>query len=390
MTSLPNPRIYPQSTHSHNSNSTTTMTLDIPDTPSDTDFPSDFPPDPNDSPYPTPTSLAPLSFLLGYTDDGRQRYINAQAENTSRLLNLPLTLHERSGLAYYSSIFYTYESYGDTLGTATGLTVGYLLRNRKPGVITNGISRLLGQSSNPKAVKLIGASLKLVAFGVAGRMYGLTSAGLQALNRIRAEQRADSGMERIVKARAAKIGALERETRHRTMNYPSVKKGDDGQSLGGMEVADQERREEEAVVREQRRAFPFGRPSEKVVELERERETRGDDPFELGGSGGGGEREEVQKGGWKNTHSSTAESTWERLRRGKAPPGDEGRGSAWGRTKGDEEPKTDSFSFSNSVEERELAKVQAQKEFDERVERERRSGGNDGYSEGDNGRKWRD
>lgn len=254
-------------------------------------------------------------------------------------------------------------------------------------------------------------------------MYGLTTAGLQALNRMRAEQRADPGIVRIVKARAERIGALERETRHKTMGYPPVRRAvvggadDDEQSLGGMEMADQTRREGEATAREQSRAFPFGRPSEKVVEVEQRREESGggDDPFGFGAEEKGSSVQKAPQRGWRNTHSNTTESTWERLRRGQAPVASSQsrsdnpdadtaatetapRTSPWptrapmkGFDSRSPEPKTDSFSFSNTVEERELAKAQAQKEFDESVEKERRSGGGDGYSEGDKGgSQWRD
>lgn len=371
----------------------------------------------SENPYPSFTPLAPLSVLLGYTENDRQRYMELQAQNTARLLNLDFTPLERAGLAYYDSIFYTYESYGDLLGTSTGLTIGYAMRKRPAGPIARGITRILGR---PHAGGYVAAAIRLLVFGAAGRMYGLTSAGLQALNRMRGEQSRDPGMARIVAARAARSGALEKETkmRRRAPTMAMADGDDDAQSLGGMEIADQVRQGDEAAAREQSRAFPFGRPSEKVAELEKARgggemaaeatmmQDEGD-PFAVGAAKQA--PGETPQTAWRNTHSSTAESTWERLRRGQGPAVQTQRGgggggsggadeavprtSPWparapmkGFGSGNVEPKMDSFSFAGAGD-KDLERIQAQKEFDESVERERRSGAGDGYSEGDKGGK---
>lgn len=343
----------------------------------------------SDSPaiYPPPPSLAPFSSFFGYSPSDRARYIGVQSTNTSRLLNLNPTPAESAALAYYDSIFYTYESYGDVLGTSTGALIAFLFRNRRPGPFATGLSRALGQASNPKAARLISTTFKFLVIGAAGRLYGLTSAGIQALNRIRTEQRTDPIMARIVAARARRTSTQELDTKRKAFSYPRVqqRQQEDEQSLGGMETADVKRRSDEAEVEAESRAFPFGRPSEKVAELEAREPERGEDPFFEEG-----QKEGPVQTGWRNKHSGTAESAWERLRKGQVDTPD--RTSSWvGRVDEEKEPKTDSFSFSKTVEERELAKAQAQKEFDESVERERRSGAGDGYSEGDKGgRGWRD
>lgn len=392
----------------------------------------------SDNPYPQFTPLAPLSGILGYTENDRQRYMRVQSQNTMRLLKMDLAPLERAGLAYYDSIFYTYESYGDLFGTSTGVAIGYALRNRRAGPIARGFARVLGQGANPRTAKYVAVALRLLVFGTAGRLYGLTSAGLQALSRMRGEQSRDPNMARIVAARAARSGVLEREAKMRRRT-PLAGGGDgndndedDAQSLGGMEIADQVRLGDEAVAREQSAAFPFGRPSDKLVEMEMEKR-RGEqlssqaaaaaaaavvgDPFDVGaetevgavggapaglGAGGG----PVPRGVWRNTHSNTAESSWERLRRGQGPAarpeqtrgdgegGEEAvvRTSPWparapmkGFGGASPEPKTDGFGG-----EKDLEKMQAQNEFDESVERERESSAGDGYSEGDQaGKGWR-
>lgn len=390
------------------------MPLDTADTFPDT--PPDSDPDTPTKSYPPPPPLAPLSFLLGYTPADRSRYITLQANATSRLLSIPLSPTELAALTYYDSIFYAYESYGDVLGTSLGALLGFALRARKPGRIPTAIARLF--NVNPRYVAV---TLRVGVFGSLGRLYGMTTAGVQALNRMRKEQKDDPVMGRVVAARQRKLSAIEREVRARAFGAQQEgaqggqrggqesERERDEQSLGGMEVADYKRRSDEDVVNAERTAFPFGRPSEAVAaaqQQERQGERqgeRGDDPFLFADEKEEGRTEAPVRGGWRNTHSNTGESTWERLRKGQRPQPQQQQAeetqpqqsqSPWpqrapmkgfGEAAGaGSEPKTDSFSFSSTAEDRELAKAQAQKEFDESVERERRSG-----SEGEQGRAGR-
>ncbi|KAH0605399.1 uncharacterized protein H6S33_004621 [Morchella sextelata] len=378
------------------------MPLDTADT-----FP-DLPPDPSEptKTYPQPPPLAPLSSLLGYTPTDLARYTALQRTATTALLSQPLTPTEAAGLTYYDTLFYTYESYGDVLGTSAGALLGLALHTRKPGRIPTAIARLF--SVNPRYAAV---TLRVAVFASLGRLYGLTTAGVQALNRIRLEQKNDPDMARVVAARARRLSALEREVRARAFGAQEARRGEeaggerDEQSLGGMEVAEYRRRSDEDVVNAERTAFPFGRPSEAVAAAqvgERQGEN-GDDPFLLVDEEGGKTEAAPVRGGWRNAHSSTGESAWERLRKGQRPQAAaeeeeaQSQASPWpqrapmkgfGAAAGGE-PKTDSFSFSRTVEERELAKAQAQKEFDESVERERRSGSGEGYGEGGQGRAGR-
>lgn len=329
----------------------------------------------SENPYPKYSSLAPFSRLLGYSEHNRQRYIELQARNTARLLKLDLAPLERAGLAYYDSIFYTYESYGDLLGTAAGLAIGFALRKRRAGPIARGIARFIGQSARPHTANYLSAGLRLLLFASAGRLYGLTSAGLQGLSRMRTEQGQDPTMSRILEARAVRTGTIEKEARmaRRRLRLAAGAGGDDddAQSLGGMEMADQVRLGDEAAARERNAAFPFGKPSDMVGENKRS-EAPGEDPFTVVTPTADTKAPEQT---WRNTHSNTAESSWERLRRGKTAVASRDGPQA--------EPKTDGFGW-------DLEKTQAQKEFDESVERERRSGTGDGYSEGDQGDKgWK-
>ncbi|KAG4032090.1 hypothetical protein MFRU_007g00040 [Monilinia fructicola] len=96
--------------------------------------------------------------------------------------------------------------------------------------------------------------------------------------------------------------------------------------------------------------------------------------------------------------TSTSGSAWERIRRGEKPvsntntPSSQSQQSGWARIRtntpkssNDGIASADSFTFSKTEEERNLAQIEAQKEFDERVEKERRGGD---FSGGGDQKRW--
>lgn len=345
--------------------------------------------------------------------------------NTTALLGLKLTPTEREGLAYYNSRFYSYESYGDTLGISAGVLIAFLLRNRKPGIISTTMVRVFTKpgAQRDNAAKWLSRGLKLSVWGCVGRMYGLTSAGFQAIQKNRVEKRADPNLRRVVAATDKKKEALIHEIQvsrpelRRMKGLENPKAQDDEQSLGGVEVSDGAENRLDASEKER---FPYGRPSEQIAELEARKrggDPPGDDPFGIddasptGGEGATGQGQ--GQGGWTNTHSNTSESAWERIRKGQSPTTrpPTNRSEDGVNTMGPSEPKVggwpnrasingygeggnrqsraDSFTFSKSEEERQLAKQEAQKEFDAKVEEERSGKIGDGYVEGDSvSRRW--
>lgn len=374
--------------------------------------------------YPSPPGLAPFSGLLGYSEANRDLFIRHSLTQTTALLGLKLTPTEREGLAYYNSRFYSYESYGDTLGISAGVLIAFLLRNRKPGVISTTMVSMFTKPGlqRDNAAKWLSRGLKLSVWGCVGRMYGLTSAGFQAVQKNRVEKRADPNLRRVVATTDKKKEALVHEIqsgleRRRMKRLENPKAQDDKQSLGGVEVSDGTDSRLDASEKER---FPHGRPSEQVAELgawKRGGSPPGDDPFcvdDASPTGGEGATGQGQgQGGWTNTHSNTSESAWERIRKGQSPTtrpptgrsedetntmgpnepkvgGWPNRASINGHVQGgNREPRTDSFTFSKSEEERQLAKQEAQKEFDAKVEKERSGEMGDGYVEGDSrSRRW--
>ncbi|RPB06037.1 hypothetical protein L873DRAFT_1756457 [Choiromyces venosus 120613-1] len=374
--------------------------------------------------YPPPLGLAPLSGLLGYSETNRDFFVRTSLTQTAVLLGLKLTPVEREGLTYYNSRFYSYESYGDVLGITAGILIAFLLRNRKPGPISNAMVSVFTKpgAQRENAARWLSRGLKLSVWGSVGRMYGLTSAGFQAIQKNKAEKRVDPNLSRVVAMADRKKKALVHEIqvngpelrRMKDLETPKVRRDDDGQSLGGMEISDETESRLDASEKER---FPYGRPSEQVAELEARKRGGGDDDAfgvdDASSTGGEGVMGQGRGGGWTNTHSNTGESTWERIRKGQSPtarpPTDrtedeasttglnEPKARGWPNRppmKGyaqatNREPGTDSFSFSNSEEERQLAKQEAQKEFDAKIEKERSGQVGDGYVEGDSeNRRW--
>ncbi|KAM3074118.1 hypothetical protein ACMFMF_006141 [Clarireedia jacksonii] len=91
--------------------------------------------------------------------------------------------------------------------------------------------------------------------------------------------------------------------------------------------------------------------------------------------------------------SSSGGSAWEKIRRGQKPVQKQNTSGGWSRLQDNTQKEQregstmgDSFTFSKTEEERSLAQVEAQKEFDARVERERR-GGDFSSGNGDQ-RRW--
>lgn len=79
--------------------------------------------------------------------------------------------------------------------------------------------------------------------------------------------------------------------------------------------------------------------------------------------------------------SNTGGSAWEKIRRGQKPAPKQENTSGWSRLQNNTQKEQregstmgDSFTFSKTEEERNLAQIEAQKEFDARVEKERRGG----------------
>ena len=86
------------------------------------------------------------------------------------------------------------------------------------------------------------------------------------------------------------------------------------------------------------------------------------------------------------TQAGQRESAWDRVRRGGGSNGDQSSSSSWqSQSGGGNQPLTDSFTFDQRDEDRQLARSEAQKDFNARLDRERQ--GKD-FNDTKGGRMW--
>ncbi|KAG0643678.1 hypothetical protein HOY80DRAFT_1087858 [Tuber brumale] len=289
---------------------------------------------PSTGSYSSPLGLTLLSGLLRYSKASRDSYIRTSLTQAAALLGLQLTLVEREGLAYYNSRSYSHESYVGVLGVSSWVLIAFLHRSRKPSIISTAMVSLPKEpgAQRVNAAGWLSRGLRLAVPGTIGWMYGLTSAGSQALEKDKAENRADQNLRRAVAEILVKGPGM-----RRMEGFENLEAQDDELGLG-------------------RRTSLYERPLEQVAELEArkrrsEMNTR--------------DTNEPKVGGCPN----------------RAPMKGYGEGA-------NREPGTDSFKFSKSEEERQSAKQEAQKEFDRKVEKERRGELGDGLVERDS-MNWR-
>jgi len=353
----------------------------------------------------------PITTFLGlssgsFSEAARKRFIELQLAVAEREFGFHPTPLEREGIAYYNAVFYSAESKGSLYGTLAGGAIGVLMtrRQRNVGFLFRGIGNRLGVQYK---WQLLASKLTNFAFITAvGRLWGITSYGVQAFNQTAKMQREDPNMRRYLKARDAWLA--ERHTEGRSGITRAVihvgqdarkakeQEGADPQSLGGPDFyedpkpadgsaqgetednGESRRRVMEAVVRTQRQREA---EAERARQQANERNNNDDDPFF--GDSEPAQSNDTQARARRNPPHGSA---WDRLRRGEhggPSDRDDSTASEWPRRpamKGFErsEAKEDSFSFSTG--DRERAKEEAQRLFDEKVERERHGEGRDGFA----------
>lgn len=331
--------------------------------------------------YPKLNKL-PISWR--FTEENRTRFINMQIGMAEIDLGFRPTPREREALSYYNGYLYTREAYGAVYGWACGVALGSLVAyaNRKntPWRLISKIGNKFGISRKAQDIASQAGYIVLCSQILKG--YCMTYAGLTAYKQNLNEQKQDPIMQRYLEMRkkyfenpqkpplTKKILAMKeweklgRESQNGSDEYH------DEQSLGGLEVYGE--KEKQDPLDAAPRTLPQPLASTPVQD--------DDDPFGPNDSESTSENQQ-SKG-----------SAWDRLRRGEAPTvrtsndsvNAPSRNSSWsirrqisGR---DEQSKQDSFSFSNSESERQQAKEEAQRDFDEQIERERQGRHGDGFS----------
>jgi len=387
-----------------------------------------------------PHGLPIFGPLTGYSPTNLTRLIHSRYAALSQSLSRSLTEDEMSAIAYHTSKGHAIASFGPTIGLAGGAYrtwatwkemrwpfYGALLSEEVGKGFWDGTSMriagreiLTGWSAEAKASLVHGfrgsayASLGVVIVPLVVSAYGAT---VSAVGEIRDNRLQDVTRElrRVANKdlRGRRQGAVERSTGQGRKSAGDVwrerreKIGgagvDDASPTGGAmdyghdeeqgrfsgagdmggELSDGQMRTEERRAQPEPsagRGSPENRAStfqmEKVERQPRSFADDYDDASPTGGSGTGSGEE----GG----------SVWERIRNQTATGGASASSGSRGRRSGirqeQQEGSTtgDSFSFSSSEEERSYAKDEAQREFDERVEKERRGGD---FNSG-SGKRW--
>lgn len=375
-----------------------------------------------------PSSVPIFGPLFGWTTQNLINGIDGHVQRTSALLKRPVTADEATAIAYWTARSYAIASWGDPLGLAVGGWRAYQTRStfRFPLVAPNAAT------FNPERVSIFGAELvrgvwaRTIWHGLRGGAYGIfgswvggllvtsyalttRAAGEQTDPRLREVQAKLMEVTREVVAAAAR-GERKREGRavgqrgdptgqgqrsagelwgnHRrgiggddasptagnAEGFDYGADSDDGRlarSDGGV-LSDQQMRGQE--VRQQ--PSPSQSPTEnrastfKMEKTERQPRSFDDDYDDASSAAGTGSTNAGSGGG----------SVWEKIRKeAGSTPSNAGRRRRAERATAQQEQQEgstteDSFGFSTSEEERQLAKAEAQRAFDEQVERERRGG----------------
>ena len=385
------------------------------------------------SQFPKPIPI--LGPLFGYNDQLFAKVLQRKVQNGSTALKRPLSQEEASAFAYWTAKQISIMSYGAPLGVAAGFWRAYSTAPlfRFPFWQPN-LEKLQTDAFPPKFPIIRGNRavfawhiVRGLAYGAGGNLiaqilFGSYSMSVAAVGEL-SDPRLKAMVEAVRQQAQQKRGSLPNPTGRQpgTVDGIQTQRGmgmgrsqqDDASPTGGMfgdenETLAQESNNNVSEVnvgdeRADERRGP-GLPSSKPIPAPRnvpETESQPFDAFDdaspTGGQGLASDTSTPQSSG----------STWDRIRRGEktAPsskPGSgwqNGRGqqqsgqSAWSKQQRDTQREQkegsmmgDSFAFSKTEEERNYAKEEAQKEFDARVDRERR-GGDFSQGSGDQ-RRW--
>ncbi|MCJ1298651.1 hypothetical protein MMC08_001441 [Hypocenomyce scalaris] len=368
-------------------------------------------------------SAAPIfGPLLGYTNQYLANSINYRIQHTSGILQRPTTEDEAVALAYWTAKMLAIASWGRPLGLAAGGWRAYQTR----GTFRFPFVKPDPEKFNPEVVKIGGYELmrggqariwwhvlRGTAYGLFGSWVGGLMVSTYAATAVAVGEQQDPRLKEVIaklrmKAKEiaagipqgqkgqtvgrkgdptgqGRVSASDLWKNHRkSVSVDDASPGAEGFDYGAEEsdgrlaksdggvLSDQQMRGQE----QRQQASPGQSPMENrasTFQLEKvERQPRNfDDDYEDASPSSGSEPMDA---------SSEGGSVWERIRKqaGSAPP-NAGRGRRAGRGPVQQERQEgsttgDSFAFSNSEEDRQLAKTEAQRQFDEQVERERRGG----------------
>jgi hypothetical protein len=358
--------------------------------------------------FPKPIPL--VGQLFGYNDKLFSTVLNTKIQNAAQHLKRPLTQEEAQSFAYWTAKQISVLSYGAPIGVAGGLWRAYSTADkfRFPFFQPNLEKFNPTVWPSPRFAALKGQravmawhALRMAAYGTVGNFLGQLFFGSYSMSVAAVGEMSDPRLKDFVEMMRAQAQQKRGALQNPTMRQPGTmgqkqgalaaagnKQQDDASPTGGMffeDIKDTESNtgttsESNRSTRPQGRGWPKSRPAP----AQRQSQETQDKPFDAFDDASPTNEQTTAAG------PAPSGSAWDRIRRGEktapiaAKPGSSSQPSsqsAWAKQQNaiqgeQREGSTtgDSFAFSKTDEERNYAKEEAQKEFDARVEQERRGG----------------
>lgn len=352
--------------------------------------------------YPNPFTPVPYySRILGWSDSSRDASITHHINRTQVYIGRPLSSVEAQAESYYHSTLQKILYKSEAIGVVSFLSLAALRQNAartRPGLITPFARRLLGSTLGDLYITFT----RFGIYGVIGRFHGSIIGSIVGSNKIKGMSRNDPNTPELRRDLAEFRNWVEGDVKRK---IHEMREGGPKQPLfptteeilmRNMSMEKKVHNEKEDVDGEDsgervlnddvvNNSYNNGlRLSQKLYK-------KPDEPlpasFESRSTSGDALANIYDELSVSSTHSppdsstrgqaNTGESSWDRIRREYLQAAKEGSHSRSGlRASSSEEvpriPKTDSFTFSDTDRERQLAQAEAQRDFDARVDKERR------------------
>ncbi|TGZ84116.1 hypothetical protein EX30DRAFT_338679, partial [Ascodesmis nigricans] len=341
-------------------------------------------------------SLGPVPSILGlamgkFTPEGRDAFVQAQLALAQKEFNFTPSPVERDAIAYYYGRFFNHEASGAGRGLALGtlLATFWIYRTKNPSKLTQ---RTVGRFiKEPKYQLAFTSGLKLwMTIGMCWNL-GIVATGVGAFNEMQNAMKADPNLQRYIYMRKAffedrqkRIATGQAVTPIREYVMDAAQKGksaaaagqfpgssDDEQSLGGLDFYPEENNKPSvtAAVANPLTSQEWARlrgaqQQQKQQKAQSQAHTNEQDPFDFADPSNDPDSPQYQA-----PAGDRQGSAWERLRRGEKPAQAPVR---------PQRASEDSYSFTPDGE-KDAAREAAQREFNRRLDKERRGEGIDGF-----------
>jgi hypothetical protein len=345
--------------------------------------------------FPRPIPI--IGPLLGYNDQFFSKVLQAKVLNGSKALGRPLTQDEATAFAYWTAKQISIFSYGAPVGISWGSWRCYSTATtmRFPFWQPN-LEKFQSDVFPPrlgilKGVRAVTAwhALRFVAYGACGNWFGQLFFGSYSMTVASVGELSDKRLKPFsdaIKSQAEKKrGSLQGIPKPGPMGQQQTgnNQQDDASPSGGMfmeETMGNNDGGNASGTTNQSRPWPA-----KTAPPQMPTQETPDQPFDAWDDASPAGGQGVPADTSQPRPSRSSGSAWDRLRRGEKPPPPGSRQQSglrpFSNTQNEAQREQrqgstldDSYTFSKSEEERSYAKDEAQKEFDARVERERRGG----------------